>query len=54
VRFLPGGLGGLRFRFRDLIGPERYVRERHEVSGEGMFFDLAPCQAHLFAIEPAG
>jgi hypothetical protein len=54
VRFLPSGLGGVRFGFRDLIGPERYVRERHEVSGEGMFFDLAPCQAHVFAIEPAG
>jgi hypothetical protein len=53
VRIDTGGLGGTQLRFRDLLGPDSYVRELGEIAERGLFLDLAPYQSHVFAVEPA-
>ena len=52
VRFDTNGLGGDQLRFRDLLGQERFLRRRQEIIDEGLFLDLAPYQAQIFAIDP--
>jgi len=51
VRLAHAGLGGRRLWLTDLIGPEAYLRDRFELTGTGLYLDLAPYQTHLFAIE---
>ncbi len=52
VRFDTSGLGGNDLRFRDLLGQERFRRGRQEVIDDGLFLDLAPYQAQIFAVDP--
>lgn len=37
---------------RDLLSPARYERDGDELREQGLYLDMAPYQAHLFAIEP--
>jgi hypothetical protein len=45
-------LGGLVYRFRDLLGEGSYDWEVSRLAGEGLFVDLEPWGFHLFEVKP--
>jgi len=55
--FLPlnlSGLGGMNWRFQDLLGEANYVREGDDLVVRGLYLDLPAHGCHLFDLQQAG
>jgi Alpha amylase, catalytic domain len=50
VRLPVAGLGDGQWRFEDLIGDARYLREGNDLQARGLYLDEAPWRAHVFSL----